>query len=112
MSGCIIFIEKDLHISEVKTKLLVGCLTLVSLFCCLAAGRTSDAIGRKRTIGLAAAVFQAGAATIMTFALSLMAGRLLAGLGVGFAVMVAPVYISEISPATFLRLLPGDLRLA
>ncbi|TVU16615.1 hypothetical protein EJB05_40188, partial [Eragrostis curvula] len=102
MSGCVIFIEKDLHINEVQQELLVGCLTFVSLFGCLAAGRTSDAIGRKWTIGLAAAVFQAGAA-IMTFAPSfavLMAGRLLAGIGIGFAVMVAPVYISEISPAT------------
>nr|CAB3488694.1 unnamed protein product [Digitaria exilis] len=101
MSGCIIFIEKDLHISEVQQELLVGCLTFISLLGCLAAGRTSDAIGRKWTIGLAAAVFQAGAA-VMTFAPSfamLMAGRLLAGIGIGFAVMVAPVYISEISPA-------------
>ncbi|CAL5029240.1 unnamed protein product [Urochloa decumbens] len=101
MSGCIIFIEKDLHITEVQQELLVGCLTFISLLGCLAGGRTSDAIGRKRTIGLAAAVFQAGAA-IMTFAPSfatLMAGRLLAGVGIGFAVMVAPIYISEISPA-------------
>ncbi|XP_039775613.1 probable polyol transporter 4 [Panicum virgatum] len=101
MSGCIIFIEKDLHITEVQQELLVGCLTFISLLGCLAAGRTSDAIGRKWTIGLAAAVFQAGAA-IMTFSPSfamLMAGRLLAGIGIGFAVMVAPVYISEISPA-------------
>ncbi|KAL6651630.1 hypothetical protein ACP70R_010555 [Stipagrostis hirtigluma subsp. patula] len=102
MSGCIIFIEKDLHITEVQQELLVGCLTFISLLGCLAAGRTSDAIGRKWTIGLAAAVFQSGAA-IMTFAPSfslLMAGRLLAGIGIGFGVMVAPVYISEISPAT------------
>ncbi|KAF8769260.1 hypothetical protein HU200_006771 [Digitaria exilis] len=101
MSGCIIFIEKDLHISEVQQELLVGCLTFISLLGCLTAGPTSDAIGRKWTIGLAAAVFQAGAA-IMMFATSfamLMAGRLLAGIGIGFAVMVAPVYISEISPA-------------
>ncbi|KAL6844198.1 hypothetical protein ACP4OV_025871 [Aristida adscensionis] len=102
MSGCIIFIEKDLHITEVQQELLVGCLTFISLLGCLAAGRTSDAIGRKWTIGLAAAVFQTGAA-IMTFAPSfalLMSGRLLAGVGIGFGVMVAPVYISEISPAT------------
>ncbi|XP_062227119.1 probable polyol transporter 4 [Phragmites australis] len=102
MSGCIIFIQKDLHITEVQQEMLVGCLSFISLLGSLAAGRTSDAIGRKRTIGLAAAVFQAGAA-IMTFAPSfavLMAGRLLAGIGIGIGIMVAPVYISEISPAT------------
>ncbi|RLM74169.1 putative polyol transporter 4 [Panicum miliaceum] len=102
MSGCIIFIQKDLHITEVQQEVLVGCLSFISLLGSLAAGRTSDAIGRKWTIGLAAAVFQAGAA-IMTFAPSfavLMTGRLLAGIGIGIGIMVAPVYISEISPAT------------
>ncbi|CAO1943566.1 unnamed protein product [Urochloa humidicola] len=101
MSGCIIFIQKDLHITEVQQEVLVGCLSFISLLGSLAAGRTSDAIGRKWTIGLAAAVFQAGAA-IMTFAPSfaaLMAGQLLAGIGIGIGIMVAPVYISEISPA-------------
>ncbi|CAM0880044.1 unnamed protein product [Alopecurus aequalis] len=101
MSGCIIFIQKDLHINEVQQEVLVGCLSFISLLGSLAAGRTSDAIGRKWTIGLAAAIFQVGAA-VMTLAPSfavLMAGRLLAGIGIGFGLMVAPVYISEISPA-------------
>jgi sugar porter (SP) family MFS transporter len=102
MSGCIIFIQKDLHINEVQQEVLVGCLSFISLLGSLAAGRTSDAIGRKWTIGLAAAIFQVGAA-VMTLAPSfavLMAGRLLAGVGIGFGLMVAPVYISEISPAS------------
>ncbi|EAZ32427.1 hypothetical protein OsJ_16637 [Oryza sativa Japonica Group] len=102
MSGCIIFIQKDLHISEVQQEVLVGCLSFISLLGSLAAGRTSDAVGRKWTIGLAAAVFQAGAA-VMTLAPSfavLMMGRLLAGIGIGIGIMVAPVYISEITPAT------------
>ncbi|XP_071682928.1 probable polyol transporter 4 [Lolium perenne] len=101
MSGCIIFIQKDLHINEVQQEVLVGCLSFISLLGSLAAGRTSDAIGRKWTIGLAAAIFQVGA-LVMTLASSfavLMAGRLLAGIGIGFGLMVAPVYISEISPA-------------
>lgn len=101
MSGCILFIQKDLHITEVQQEVLVGCLSFISLLGSLAGGRTSDAIGRKWTIGLAAIVFQAGAA-VMTFAPSfrvLMIGRLLAGVGIGFGVMIAPVYIAEISPA-------------
>ncbi|CAL9772614.1 unnamed protein product, partial [Musa acuminata subsp. burmannicoides] len=100
MSGCIIFIQKDLHITEVQQEVLVGCLSFLSLVGSLAAGRTSDAIGRKWTIGLAAIIFQTGAA-IMAFAPSfqvLILGRLLAGVGIGFGVMIAPVYIAEISP--------------
>ncbi|KAJ9170973.1 hypothetical protein P3X46_019030 [Hevea brasiliensis] len=100
MSGAIIFIQEDLNITEVQEEVLVGCLSIVSLFGSLAGGRTSDAIGRKWTMGLAAVVFQSGAA-IMTLAHSfqiLMIGRFLAGIGIGFGVMIAPVYIAEISP--------------
>ncbi|XP_062226241.1 probable polyol transporter 4 isoform X2 [Phragmites australis] len=101
MSGAIIYIQKDLHITEFQEEILVGCLSVVSLLGSLSGGRTSDAIGRKWTMGLGAIVFQIGAA-IMTFAPSftvLMIGRLLAGVGIGFGAMVSAVYIAEISPA-------------
>eukprot|EP00257_Ricinus_communis_P016413 XP_015574580.1 probable polyol transporter 4 isoform X2 [Ricinus communis] len=100
MSGAIIFIQQDLKLSEAQEEILVGILSIISLFGSLAGGKTSDAIGRKWTIALAAVVFQTGAA-IMTLAPSfsiLIIGRLLAGIGIGFGVMIAPVYIAEISP--------------
>ncbi|XP_026418158.1 probable polyol transporter 4 [Papaver somniferum] len=100
MSGAIIFIQEDLKITEVQQEVLVGILSIVSLLGSLGGGRTSDAIGRKWTMGLAAVIFQTGA-LVMTFAPTfgvLMIGRLLAGVGIGFGVMVAPVYITEISP--------------
>ncbi|KAF2305143.1 hypothetical protein GH714_002042 [Hevea brasiliensis] len=100
MSGAILFIQQDLNISEVQQEVLVGILSIISLLGSLAGGKTSDAIGRKWTIALAAIVFQTGAA-VMTLAPSfavLMTGRLLAGIGIGFGVMIAPVYIAEISP--------------
>ncbi|XP_061375605.1 probable polyol transporter 4 isoform X2 [Gastrolobium bilobum] len=101
MSGAIIFIKEDLKITEVQQEVLVGILSIISLLGSLAGGKTSDAIGRKWTIGLAAAIFQTGGA-VMALAPSfkvLMIGRLVAGVGVGFGVMIAPVYIAEISPA-------------
>lgn len=101
MSGAILFIQKDLLITEFQEELLVGCLSIIALVGSLTGGRTSDAIGRKWTIALAAVVFQTGAA-VMALAPSfevLMIGRLLAGIGIGFGVMIAPVYIAEISPA-------------
>ncbi|KAL9321233.1 hypothetical protein ACSQ67_013072 [Phaseolus vulgaris] len=101
MSGAIIFIQEDLNISDVQQEVLVGILSIVSLLGSLAGGKTSDAIGRKWTIGLAAVVFQTGGA-VMAFAPSfnvLMIGRLVAGVGIGFGVMITPVYIAEISPA-------------
>ncbi|KAJ0089986.1 hypothetical protein Patl1_13241 [Pistacia atlantica] len=74
-------------------------------------GKTSDCIGRRYTIVLAAATFLMGA-LLMGFAPSfsfLMAGRLVAGIGVGYSLMIAPVYTAEISPSTargFLSSLP------
>lgn len=100
MSGAIIFIHEDLKITEVQEEVLVGILSIVSLLGSLGGGRTSDAIGRKWTMAVAAVIFQIGA-IVMTLAPSfeiLMMGRLLAGIGIGFGVMIAPVYIVEISP--------------
>ncbi|KAJ1410691.1 Sugar/inositol transporter [Sesbania bispinosa] len=102
MSGAVIFIKEDLKISEVKEEFLVGILSIVSLLGSLGGGRTSDIIGRKWTMALAAVVFQIGA-IIMTLAPSfsvLMIGRLLAGIGIGFGGMISPIYIAEISPNT------------
>lgn len=101
MSGAIIFIQEDLKITEVQQEVLVGILSIISLLGSLAGGKTSDAIGRKWTIGLAAVIFQTGGA-VMALAPSfkvLMIGRLMAGVGIGFGVMIAPVYIAEIAPA-------------
>lgn len=101
MSGAILFIQEDLKITDVQQELLVGILSIISLLGSLAGGKTSDAIGRKWTIALAAFIFQTGAA-VMTLAPSyevLMIGRLFAGVGIGFGVMIAPVYIAEISPS-------------
>ncbi|KAL6561490.1 putative polyol transporter 4 [Orobanche minor] len=100
MSGAVLFIQEDLKITEVQIEILIGILSVMSLLGSLVGGRTSDAIGRKWTMGLAAIVFQTGAA-VMTFAPSfevLMIGRILAGVGIGFGVMIAPIYIAEISP--------------
>lgn len=100
MSGAIIFIQEDLKITEFQEEILVGILSVISLLGSLGGGRASDALGRKWTMGIAAVIFQIGA-LIMTLAPTfqvLMIGRLLAGIGIGFGVMIAPVYIAEISP--------------
>ncbi|XAR66438.1 hypothetical protein NMG60_11012673 [Bertholletia excelsa] len=101
MSGAIIFIKEDLQISEVQEEVLVGILSIISLLGSLAGGKSSDAVGRKWTMALAAIVFQTGA-LVMALAPSfdvLMLGRLLAGIGIGFGVIIAPIYIAEISPS-------------
>ncbi|KAA8536130.1 hypothetical protein F0562_028608 [Nyssa sinensis] len=111
MSGAAIYIQKDLKISDVQVEVLVGILNLYSLLGSAAAGRTSDWIGRRYTIVFAAGIFFSGA-ILMGFATNyafLMVGRFVAGIGVGYALMIAPVYTAEVSPASsrgFLTSLP------
>ncbi|KAK1569241.1 hypothetical protein Q3G72_034276 [Acer saccharum] len=100
MSGAVIFIQEDLKITDVQVEVLIGILSIISLVGSLAGGKTSDVLGRKWTMALAAVVFQIGA-VVMTVAPSfeiLMIGRVLTGVGIGLGVMIAPVYIAEISP--------------
>lgn len=102
MSGAIIYIKKDLNISDFKVEIIVGILNVYSLLGSAAAGRTSDWIGRRYTMVVAAAIFFTGA-LLMGFATNyafLMFGRFVAGIGVGYALMVAPVYTAEVSPAS------------
>lgn len=63
-------------------------------------GRIGDLIGRRRTILYASIIFFVGGA-LQAFATSIpmmMAGRVIAGLGVGALSTIVPVYQSEISP--------------
>ncbi|GFY89947.1 polyol/monosaccharide transporter 5 [Actinidia rufa] len=102
MSGAGLYIQEDLKISDVKLEVLMGILNVYSLIGSAAAGRTSDWIGRRYTIVLASAIFFVGA-LLMGFATNyafLMVGRFVAGVGVGYALMIAPVYTAELSPAS------------
>ncbi|XP_043709870.1 putative polyol transporter 1 isoform X1 [Telopea speciosissima] len=102
MTGAAMYIKEDLNISDTQVELLIGTLSLYSLIGSAAAGRTSDWIGRRYTIVFAAVIFFIGA-LMMGFAINyafLMAGRFVAGIGVGYALMIAPVYTAEVSPAS------------
>ncbi|XP_047170970.1 probable polyol transporter 6 [Vigna umbellata] len=101
MSGAALFIRQDLKITSVQVEILVGCLNVCSLIGSLASGKTSDLIGRRYTIMIAAATFMIGA-ILMGLApsfLFLMVGRVVAGIGVGYSLMISPVYVAELSPA-------------
>ncbi|KAG8384031.1 hypothetical protein BUALT_Bualt04G0075800 [Buddleja alternifolia] len=111
MSGAMIFIKEEFTIKESQLEVLAGILNLCALVGSLCAGRTSDYIGRRYTIVMAAIIFMLGS-ILMGWAPNygvLLAGRCTAGIGVGFALMIAPVYAAEISSANtrgFLSSLP------
>ena len=79
----------------------VSCIIWGAIVGNLVAGPLSDRIGRKPSLLIAALLFIATglmcafAHNIETF----IAGRIVGGLGVGIAILVAPVFIAEIAPA-------------
>jgi MFS transporter, SP family, arabinose:H+ symporter len=78
----------------------VSCLIWGCIFGNFFAGPISDKIGRKPTLLIAAFLFivssliTALASGIIIFII----GRILAGVAVGFAILVAPVFIAEVAP--------------
>ncbi|KAJ1407392.1 Sugar/inositol transporter [Sesbania bispinosa] len=111
MSGAAMYIQRDLKVSDVQIEILNGIINLYSPIGSYIAGRTSDWIGRRYTIVLSGVIFFTGA-ILMGFSPNyafLMFGRFFAGVGIGFAFMIAPVYTSEVSPTSsrgFLTSLP------
>ncbi|XP_058760258.1 polyol transporter 5-like [Vicia villosa] len=102
MSGAAIYIKRDLKVSDTQIEVMMGIINIYSLVGSCLAGRTSDWIGRRYTIVFAGAIFFVGA-LLMGFSPNyafLMFGRFIAGIGIGYALMIAPVYTAEVSPAS------------
>ncbi|KAJ1989678.1 hypothetical protein H4R33_001972 [Dimargaris cristalligena] len=79
---------------------IVSMLTLGCFIGSLGSGYLADRIGRKFSIVLGSVVFIVGAVlqTTATGVGMLIAGRIIAGLGVGILSMCVPVFQSEIAP--------------
>src|ERR1700727_2020861 len=101
ISGALLFIGKDFHgLTSFDKELLTSILLIGALIGALVAGRVADAIGRRPTVLITAAVFVGG---VMLAAFSpsygvLVAARVVIGLAVGSASMVVPLYIGEVVP--------------
>jgi sugar porter (SP) family MFS transporter len=101
ISGALLFIGKDFHgLTSFDKELLTSILLIGALIGALGAGRIADAIGRRPTVLITAAVFVGGvmlAAFSPSYAV-LVAARVIIGLAVGSASMVVPLYIGEVAP--------------
>lgn len=101
-SGTIPFIQPHYGLSEAElgwtgSSLYVGCI-IGALF----TGYATDRSGRKPLLIIAAAIFTVSS-IVMGWASSyemLIVWRIIAGIGVGAASMLSPLYIAEVSPAT------------
>ncbi|NVM95838.1 sugar porter family MFS transporter [Arthrobacter wenxiniae] len=100
VNGAVDAIQGQFHLGEALT----GFTIAVALLGCAAgayvAGRIADAKGRIPAMKLGALLFLASAiGTGLAFnVVDLIFWRLIGGLGIGLASVIAPAYISEISP--------------
>jgi SP family arabinose:H+ symporter-like MFS transporter len=102
ISGAVPFFKTHFGLDEVMTGWAVGCINLGSAAGALLAGKISDALGRKKLLLLCAVLFAltgAGTGWAPSFGL-FIAARMLSGVAVGAAALVAPMYLAEIAPAT------------
>ena len=102
MSGAELFMRDDLGLTDEQVEVLSGSMNMFMLASILAAGWAADAVGRRGTVVLANAFLMAGALAMSlggSFA-SLMAARFVTSVGVGLAVVVAPVYAAAVAPAS------------
>ncbi|RLD61322.1 MAG: MFS transporter [Bacteroidetes bacterium] len=100
ISGVIKFIEPEFGLTKLELGWAVSSLTLTSTLAMLVAGPLSDRWGRKRVLSLAAVLYSLSAifsATAPSFVFFVLA-RMLGGFGVGASLIIAPMYIAEISP--------------
>nr|AUN37914.1 major myo-inositol transporter IolT [uncultured bacterium] len=101
ISGAINFLRTQFELSPA----MEGWLMSSALFGCIGgaaiSGWISDKYGRKKVLMLSALLFIISAfwCAVADTASVLVIARILGGVGVGFAAMVAPMFISEISPA-------------
>jgi len=101
ISGALPFLRTQFMLDAWWEGFLTGSLALGCIAGCLVAGNIADKYGRKPGLMIAAIIFALSSLGIaFSSSLSLFViMRFAAGIGVGMASMLCPMYIAEISPA-------------
>ncbi|MDN3659207.1 sugar porter family MFS transporter [Ferruginibacter paludis] len=101
ISGALPFLQKQFNLDAYWEGFATGSLALGAIVGCLIAAEVAEKKGRRKGLLVAAAIF-AVSSLAMAFAASrniFIASRFAAGIGVGMASMLSPMYISEVAPA-------------
>jgi major inositol transporter-like SP family MFS transporter len=101
ISGALVFMQTDLHLSSNETTFVVTSLLFGAIIGAAVGGRMADALGRRYSMRIYAVVFFLGAiGSGLSPTIPLMyASRVVLGLAVGAASATVPLYLSEMAPA-------------
>jgi MFS transporter, SP family, galactose:H+ symporter len=100
ISGALLFLRQDFGLSGFEQGALVSIVPLGAMAGSLLAGRTGDALGRRRTLILVAVLFVVGTVVAVTASGYgvLLVARALTGIAAGVGSSTVPLYLSEIAP--------------
>ena len=114
ISGAILFIRDEFHLTPQMNGLIVSAVLLGALLGAILSGQLSDYFGRKRLLIADAIIFIIGTlgSSLATDISLLIISRIIVGIAIGIASYIAPLYISEISPAKYRGLLVSLNQLA
>jgi sugar porter (SP) family MFS transporter len=99
ISGALLFISEQLHLTIFQQELLVSILLIGAIFGAAIGGMLADRFGRRMTLIITAILFII-ATLYLTMAhtlVSLLFGRFLGGIAIGIASLAVPLYIAEMS---------------
>ena len=100
ISGAISGIRIYFEMSDWELGFSVGCVIFGAMAGNIVAGPMSDKFGRKKVLLITAMLFTVSAlwsATATTY-VSFVIARIIGGIGIGGAILIAPIYIAEIAP--------------
>jgi len=101
ISGVMSFAGPEFNLNEIQSGWVVSAPSFAAMFAMLFSGRLSDLIGRKKTL-IFVALLYAISAILSAVAISyemLYIARIIGGIAFGAALVLAPMYIAEISTA-------------
>jgi MFS family permease len=100
ISGAVGGIRTYFEMSDWELGFSVGCVIFGAMAGNITAGPLSDKFGRKNVLIITAllftvsAIWSAMATTYLTFVIA----RIIGGIGIGGAILIAPIYIAEVAP--------------
>lgn len=100
INGALPFLRDEFHLTDFEVELTAGILLMGCILGAAVAGLVSDRFGRKRALIFSALVFAAAsvASAIPRGLVELALARFGAGIAIGLASVLGPMYIAEVSP--------------
>ncbi|MDR2660847.1 MAG: sugar porter family MFS transporter [Lactobacillaceae bacterium] len=101
ISGAILFIEKQLHLTSWSSAWVVAAVLLGAVLGAAIIGPMSDTFGRRKLLLLSSIIFFIGAigSAVASNFLILVGSRIVLGIAVGAASSLVPTYLAELAPA-------------